>query len=98
MSKPVKSAHSTTYSWTRPPVALSMLSFSSSILSTISTRCLGVLKLIVDTQKYKIHPELSVKDVQDLSPAVGQIVETMKALRQREAKVAKKRPVDPTVA
>ncbi len=55
-------------------------------------------KMIVDTQKHKIHPDISIQDVKDLSPAIHQIVETMNALRQREAKMAKKRPVDPTVA
>jgi hypothetical protein len=51
----------------------------------------GDNKLIVDTEKYKIHPDVMLTDVEDLSPNIQQIVKDMKILREREAQVAKKR-------
>jgi sporulation protein YlmC with PRC-barrel domain len=54
----------------------------------------GGKKLVVDTQKYKIHPDVTAKDVKDLSPGVEQLVQKMNELRQREATVVEQRPVD----
>jgi hypothetical protein len=52
----------------------------------------GEHKLMVDTEKYQIHPDVMLTDVEDLSPAIQQIVQNMQTLREREAKIAKNRP------
>jgi hypothetical protein len=55
---------------------------------------MGENRLIVDTEKYKIHPDVMLTDAQDLSPDTQQLVKEMQILREREAKIAKKRPKD----
>jgi sporulation protein YlmC with PRC-barrel domain len=51
-------------------------------------------RMIVDTNQYKIHPDVSMKDVMDLSPAVETLVKNMETLRADEQTRAKKRPIE----
>ncbi len=49
---------------------------------------------MVDTNKYQIHPSVTLQDVKDLSPDAEQLVKKMELLRAREEKVASERPID----
>ena len=54
----------------------------------------GKERMVVDTSQYKIHPDVSMKDVVDLSPSVETLVKNMQTLRADEQKRAKKRPIE----
>lgn len=50
--------------------------------------------MVVNTDQYKIHPDVSMTDVMDLSPAVETLVQNMETLRADEQKRAKQRPIE----
>ena len=54
----------------------------------------GKERMVVDTNQYKIHPDVSMKDVTDLSPAVETLVKNIETLRADEQKRAKQRPIE----
>lgn len=54
----------------------------------------GQERMVVNTDQYKIHPDVSMTDVMDLSPAVETLVQNMETLRADEQKRAKQRPIE----
>ena len=54
----------------------------------------GKERMVVDTNQYKIHSDVSMKDAVDHSPAVEALVKNMETLRADEQKRAKHRPIE----
>jgi sporulation protein YlmC with PRC-barrel domain len=54
----------------------------------------GSERMVVDTNQYKIHSDVSMKDVVDHSPAVETLMKNMETLRADERKRATKRPIE----
>jgi hypothetical protein len=48
----------------------------------------GELTPVIDTSKYQLYPEITLKDAKDLSPSVQQLVQDMQILREREPRKA----------
>ena len=48
----------------------------------------GELMPVIDTSKYQVYPNITLKDAKDLSPSVQQLVQEMQILREREPRKA----------
>lgn len=54
----------------------------------------GDMTAVLDTDKHKIHPDVTMEDTADLSPSVKSIVKKMETLRTHEQKKASQRPIE----
>ncbi len=60
----------------------------------LKTDSKGDMTAVLDTDKYKIHPDVTMEDSVDLSPSVKNIVKKMETLRTHEQKKAPQRPIE----